>query len=159
MNVAYRDYISYLPAMMLFINMILLLIFRVNPHCFDHSIHNEAEADEQSDHETDDPTVHHLLPQDSSKAAMTPTFVRKIKGKYQKFKTVYKGVIDSLTLKQHQLAQLTQFTMRFEGLYKWRTPSLTVMFFSRTFIAFVVMTVVPFRYVFPVIVVDQVHLL
>ena len=160
LNVAYRDYISYLPAMLLFINMILLLVFLVNPHCFENTIHHEADTEEHSDHEQDEKEQHHHHPsfaqEMTSKATKAPNIVRKIKGKFQRIRTVYKGVIDSLAVKQHQLALLTQFAMRFEGLYKWRTPSLTVQFFVRTLIAFVVMCIVPFRYVFPIVVVDQV---
>lgn len=61
---------------------------------------------------------------------------------------------DYLHSVQNSLGEKNVTFMKIEGLYKWRSPDVTQKYFLMLCAAFLVLTFIPFRFIFPILVLD-----
>jgi len=74
--------------------------------------------------------------------------------KLKNFRDVAVRTKEYLHSVQNQIGEYNVKMMKIEGLYKWRSPDVTQKFFLMLCGAFIVLAWVPFRFIFPVLVLD-----
>ena len=181
LNMAYRDYLMYLPAMLIFLNIAIVAILRYYPNAVWSFLGGETKAEKEKggdasvaassaiveelgpdglpiEEEFDGASTSHSSSGKSSiptaHPVTTPTKKDEPEGLLAKLKN-YRDVAvktkDYLHSVQNSVGEQNVKFMKLEGLYKWRSPQVTQKFFLMLCAGFLVMVFIPFRFIFPVL--------
>ena len=188
LNMAYRDFLVYLPAIAILANIAAILIFRLNPDVITQyldALEKVKEEEELVEEESTTGSAPVIISTVAGNAAASPgvcatvplatavTVVRKkdtgkdkehaqqhapvgLLAKLKEYRDVAVKTKDHLETVQHGLAAVNLKTLRVEGLFKWNSQKTTGKFLGILCALFVVMVVVPFRFIFPIILIDWV---
>ena len=188
LNMCYRDFLVYLPALIILANITAVVVFHFNPEALTEyldRLDKEKEAEAAVEEESSTGSAPVIISTVGASAAATPgvspnvpvatavTVVRRrgdhaagkdgakheptgLLAKLKEYRDVAVKTKDHLETVQHGLAQVNLKMMRVEGLYKWNSPRTTGKFVAILVVLFFVLIVVPFRFIFPIILIDWV---
>jgi len=74
--------------------------------------------------------------------------------KLRNYRSVFDKTKDGLANAQNTIGEINQRMMKVDGLYKWRVTKPSLQFFGYCLAGFVVLVIVPFRFIFPFVVID-----
>ena len=195
LNMCYRNYLVYLPAIGVLCNIIVLVIFYFDPDFIQNYLDEEKRKDAELEALEDSSTnsapviISTITNSSTNNGGMTPipsspdpacatphpiasavTVVKPKNDPHHKTKEQPTGLLaklkeyrdvavktkDHLETVQHGLHDINMKTLRVEGLYKWRKFETTAKFLGLMVVVFVMFVFVPFRFLFPFILLDWV---
>ena len=187
LNMCYRNYLVYLPSIVILACIAAIVVFRLNPDIITQyldALEKVKEEEELVEEESTTGSAPVIISTVAGNAAPTPgtaaavplatavTVVRKkesrekegthpnaasgLLAKLKEYRDVAVKTKDHLETVQHGLGEVNLKTLRVEGLFKWSSQKTTTKFLTILCALFLVLTLVPFRFIFPVILIDWV---
>lgn len=167
LNMCYRDFLSYIPAIIVLCNIVILIIYGWFPEEFNAWLEGKDAAEmtgvagdeaapviisQVSDGEMNVASAITVV--DRNKPKPEPSEPQGLLAKIRMYRDLAFKTKDSLQTVQNELGEINLKTMRVEGLYKWRTPQATWKFFGLLCVLFALLSFIPFRFILPFILAD-----
>jgi len=144
LNLAYQDLLSYLPAALCLLNAFVLALFWCAPNAVGATLLSWAEPTDKSK------AINAGSAPGAEEATSHVGWMQRI----MEYKDAAFKTKDSLQSFQNSLLVASVWLRRVEGLYKWWSPRPSQTLLAASVLAAVLLAFVPFRLIFPFIVLD-----